>query len=106
VRLRLLATHDREKLATPGCPACVELLGELRGFADRIATDAGVADRAETIPAARKLYESPGERGADEVAVTLRIRCETPEQRDPARGEERTLAPVRDRLSALGVGRG
>src|SRR5512138_4026534 len=50
VRLRLLATHEGGALGAPGCPACVELLGELRAFADRIVAEAGVGDRAEAIP--------------------------------------------------------
>jgi hypothetical protein len=104
VRLRLLATHERSALGVPGCPACVELLGELRSFADRIVAEAGVADRAETIPAPRKLYQSAAERSSDEVALTIRVRCHAPEHRQPGAGGERCIASVRERLADLGVG--
>ncbi len=106
VRLRLLATHERGTLEVPGCPACVELLGELRAFAEAIVADAGVADRAEAIPATRKLYQSAEERNADEVALTLRVRCDAPEDRQPGvAGEERCVRAVRDRLAKAGVQR-
>lgn len=105
LRFRLLATHAREKLAAPGCPACAGLLDELRAFAERVAEDAGVADRAESIPAARKLYQSPEERDSDEVALTLRIHCEAPEHRRPGADEEPCLAALRDRFAELGVAR-
>ena len=105
LRLRLLATHTREKLAAPGCPACAELLGALREFAERVADDAGLSDRAESIPAARKLYQSDEERDADEVALTLRVHCDAPEHRQPGVGEERCLATLRERFAELGVQR-
>ncbi len=106
VRLRLLATHERGKLEAPGCPACVALLDELRAFADRVVADAGVADRAELVPATRKLYQSAEERNADEVAVTVRVRCEVPEHRKPGSGaEDRCIGAVRDRLAKAGVER-
>ncbi len=106
VRLRLLATHERAKLDAPGCPACVDLLHELTSFADRVVGEAGVAERAETIPATRKLYQAADDRNADEVALTIRVRCEAPEHRKPgAGGEDRCLAAVRDRLAEVGVAR-
>lgn len=104
-RVRLLATHPREKLATPGCDACTGLLEELRSFADRVVADAGVGDRAETIPATRKLYQSAEDRDVDEVALTVRVRCDAPEHQDPAAGEDRCLAGLRDRLAQVGVER-
>jgi hypothetical protein len=105
VRLRLLATHERARLDAPGCPACVDLLRELTAFADQVVGAAGVAERAETIPATRKLYQSPEDRNADEVALTIRVRCDAPEHRKPGAGEDRCLASVRDRLAEVGVGR-
>ena len=105
VRIRLLATHERERLSTPGCPPCTQLLGELQAFARRVAAEAGVADRAETIPALRKLYQSSEDPNADEVALTLRIRCDAPEHRRPGAGEDRCLGGVRERLAELGVSR-
>ena len=105
VRLRLLAVHATEKVAAPGDPPATELLGELQAFADRVAAEAGLAGRAEAIPAARKLYQSEEERDADEVALTLRVHCEAPEHRQPGAGEDRCLATLRDRLAELGVQR-
>jgi hypothetical protein len=105
VRLRLLARHEREKLTSPGCPACAELLDRLRAFADSVASQAGASDRAESIPAQRKLYQSSEDPGSDEVAVTLRLRCDAPEQREPGAGEDRCLAGIRERLDALGLSR-
>ncbi len=105
VRLRLLATHERARLDAPGCPACVDLLRELSSFADRVVGEAGVAERAETIPATRKLYQSSEDRNADEVALTIRVRCEAPEQRQPGAGQDRCLAAVTDRLAEVGATR-
>ncbi len=105
VRLRLLAMHDRAPLEAPGGPACVELLRELAAFADRVVGEAGIAERAETIPATRKLYQSSEDRNADEVALTIRVRCDAPEHRRPGAGEDRCLAAVRDRLAEAGVAR-
>ncbi len=105
VRLRLLATHERARLDAPGCPACVDLLRELGSFADRVVGEAGIAERAETIPATRKLYQSSEDRSADEVALTIRVRCDAPEHRQPGAGEDRCLAGVRERLRELGVER-
>ncbi len=105
VRLRLLATHERARLDAPGCPTCVDLLRELSSFADRVVGEAGLADRAETIPATRKLYQSAVDRNADEVALTIRVRCDQPEHRRPGAGEDRCLAAVRDRLAEVGVAR-
>jgi hypothetical protein len=109
VRLRLLASHERARLEAPGCPACVALLDELRAFAGGIVADAGVEERAELIPSPRKLYQSPEERNVDEVALTIRVRCEAPEHRrpggGPGGGEDRCLAAVRDRLAEIGVAR-
>jgi hypothetical protein len=103
VRLRLLAAHERGKLEAPGCPACVELLRDMRSFADRLAAEAGLGDRAEVIPASRKLYQSAEDRDVDEVAVTLRIRCDAPEDRRPGAGQERCLAGLQQRLAELGA---
>ncbi len=102
LRVRLLATHDREKLAEPGCPACVDLLGDLRALARRVAEDAGLGDRVETIPATHKLYQSSDASHADEVALTLRVRCDAPEHRT---GEDACLAGLRKLLAELGVAR-
>jgi hypothetical protein len=103
VRLRLLARHERGKLTVPACPACVELLRELSSFAKRVASDAGVGDRAETIPLTGKLYQSSDDKDADEVALTLRVHCDAPDQRQPGAGEERCWGALRERLAELGV---
>jgi hypothetical protein len=49
--------------------------------------------------------QSAVERDEDEVALTLRVRCEAPDHRRPGAGQDRCIAPVRERLAALGVGR-
>lgn len=105
VRLRLLALHERTKLGAPGCSRCAELVEELRAFTDKITADAGVADRAETIPMHRKLYQASDEPNADEVALTLRIHCGSPEHREAGKGEDPCFARVRERLAELGVTR-
>jgi hypothetical protein len=105
VRLRLLATHPSERLPAPGCPACTSLLQELRAFAERVVAEAGARDRTETIPAAHKLYQSTEDRNVDEVALTVRIRCDEPADRDPSTGEDHCLAGLRERLAAVGVER-
>ncbi len=105
VRLRLLARHERAWLDAPGCPACVDLLRELGSFADRVVGEAGIAERAETIPATRKLYQSSEDRSADEVALTIRVRCDAPEHRQPGAGQDRCLAAVTDRLAEVGATR-
>jgi hypothetical protein len=105
VRLRLLATHERGRLDAPGCPACVDLLRELGAFADRVVGDAGIAERAETIPATRKLYQSSEDRNADEVALTIRVHCDRPEHRRPGAAEDRCIGAVRERLAEVGVAR-
>lgn len=105
VRLKLLATHERARLGAPGCPACVDLLRELGSFAERVVGEAGVAERAETIPATNKLYQSSEDRNADEVALTIRVRCDAPEHRQPGAGQDRCLAAVTDRLAEVGATR-
>jgi hypothetical protein len=105
LQVRLFATHDRSKLGAPGCPACVELLGELRSFAERLTRGSSAADRTELVPASPALYQSTEAPDADEVALTMRVRCATPEHRRPGSGEDLCLGEIRDRLAQLGVPR-
>ncbi len=104
-RVRLFATHGEDKLEDPACARCVELRRELQEFA-RALVPADVADRAEVVSgAAPRIYRSTEVPDADEVHVTLRVICGTPEhQAAPAR-EERCLRPIADRLAKLGVPR-
>jgi hypothetical protein len=104
-RLRLFATHGEAKLEGPSCPRCLELTGELESFAGRIAPPAG-ADRAEVVPkAAPKLYRSTEVPGADEVSVTVRVLCASPEHRAASASEERCLEPIKAELDRLGIPR-
>ncbi len=102
--VRIFAAHQGERLGTPGCPKCVELTRDLESFAERLVADGELARRAEIVPAEPVLYESPEDRGTDEVSLTLRVRCESPEHRR-ASGEDPCAREVRDRLAAVGVHR-
>jgi hypothetical protein len=101
VQLRLFATHGESKLEAPACPRCVDLLRDLRSFADRIVRWGDEADRIEIAPASPALYASTEVPGADEVALAVRVRCDTPEQRRA--GDDRCVAELRERLREVGV---
>jgi hypothetical protein len=104
-RVRLFATHGEDKLEDPTCPRCLELRSELQAFArGLVPPDAG--DRAEVVPAASpRLYRSTEVPDADEVHVTVRVLCTSPEQRAAGDAAERCLAPITARLAELGVPR-
>jgi hypothetical protein len=105
-RLRLYAMHDEAKLEEPSCPRCVELTDELRALAARLAPDESAGDTAEVVPrAAPKLYRSTEAPDADEIAVTVRVLCGSPEHRAAGRSEERCLRPLARELEALGIPR-
>jgi hypothetical protein len=101
VQLRLFATHGESKLEAPACPRCVDLLRDLRSFADRIVRWGDEADRIEIAPASPALYASTEVPGADEVALAVRVRCDTPEQRRAS--DDRCVAELRERLREVGV---
>jgi hypothetical protein len=105
VEVRLFATHGESKLEAPGCPRCTELLGELRSFAERIVGSSEAASRTEIVPRAPALYQSTEVPGADEVALTLRVHCDSPDHRRPPAGEDRCLGELRQRLQEIGVPR-
>jgi hypothetical protein len=105
IRLRLFATHPGAKLGVPGCDACVELLRALRSFTEQVVRAGHAGERAEILPARPKLYASDDSPEADEVALTVRVRCDAPEHRQPGAGEDRCLGEVRERLAELGVPR-
>ncbi len=99
-QLRLFATHGESKLPTPSCRRCEALVGELRSFAERLASAADVADRTELVAGSPALYASQEVPGADEVAVTMRVHC------DPRDGaEDPCIGKLRRRLEAAGVPR-
>jgi len=103
--IRLFATHGESKLEAPACPRCVELLSELRSFAERLVASGDVAGHAEIVPQTPALYESTEVPDADEVALTVRVHCGAPDHREPDSGEDRCLGEVRRRLEAAGVPR-
>lgn len=105
-QVRLFATHGEAKLEEPLCPRCVELTGELREFAATLVRESGEGDREEVVPTATPaLYRSTEVPDADEVSVTVRVLCTTPEHRTPDAGAEGCLAPLRERLERLHVPR-
>lgn len=101
--VKLLASRGESKLTVPGCPESKELLGELRSFAERLVASADAAGWVEILPDPAALYESTEERGADEVALTVRIRREDGEHAPEHASEDPRLAAVKQRLEALGV---
>lgn len=106
-QVRLFATHGEAKLEEPACPRCVELTSELREFARELVEPAGGGDRAEVVPprATPKIYKSTEVDGADEVSVTVRVLCATPEHRGQGGPAERCIEPLRGKLEKLGVPR-
>jgi hypothetical protein len=104
VRVRLFATHAaKAKLEAPACPSCAELLGELRSFAEQLLRSDDSASRTEIVPALPKLYQSTEVPDADEVALTVRVHCDSPDHRTHGEGEHRCLGELRERLNAVGV---
>jgi hypothetical protein len=104
-RVRLFATHGEEKLADPTCEKCVDLRRDLQEFARGLVAQ-GAEDRAEVVTgAAPRIYASSEVPDADEVHVTLRVLCDTPEHRAAGARGEPCLRPIADRLAALGVPR-
>jgi hypothetical protein len=102
-QVRLFATHGESKLPAPSCRRCAALAAELRSFAERLVSAADVASRTELVEGSPALYQSQEVAGADEVALTLRVRCDA-----TARGgssEERCLAELRRQLDEAGVPR-
>ncbi len=105
VQLRLFVTAERSaKLETPSGPRWAELLRDLQSFAEQLVRPEP-SGRVEIVPAAPKLYQSPEEPDADEVALTLRVHCDSADHRRPEAGEDPCLAGIRERLEAIGVPR-
>lgn len=101
--VRLFATHGESKLEAPACPRCVELLKELRSFAERVVGPGDTAERAEIAPPAPRVYQSTEVSGADEVELTVRVQCHAPQHRAAGKGEDPCLGELRERLHAIGV---
>jgi hypothetical protein len=100
LRLRIFATHEKTRMAVPGCPVCVKLELELQSFAEHVVRAGEQAKRTEIVPARRALFQSSEAPDADEVAVVVRVRCDSPRG-----GEDRCLGEIRDRLAQAGVPR-
>src|SRR5512133_2026698 len=102
--VRLFATQGESRLDEPKGERSVELLDELRSFAEQLVRADEAAGRTEVLPTILPaLYRSTEVPDADEVALTVRARCEAPEHRTGV--EDRCLADLRHRLEALGVPR-
>jgi hypothetical protein len=56
-QVRLFATHGEQRVEPPACPRCVELLRDLRSFAEQVIA-AGAAGRAEIAPSVPATYQS------------------------------------------------
>jgi hypothetical protein len=105
MEIKLFATRPAGKLATPSSGRSVELLGELKTFAEQVVRADDAAHRTEIVPPRPVLYQSDEGPDVDEVEVTVRVHCDAPEHRRQSGGEERCLGVVRERLEALGVPR-
>jgi hypothetical protein len=106
VQVRLFAApREDPELGTPGCPRCTELLGELRSFAERLVGSGDMARRTEIVVPPPVLYQSTEVPDADEVALTVRVHCNAPDEREPGAGTERCLGELQQRLHALGIPR-
>jgi hypothetical protein len=106
VQVRLFATAETTaKLEAPAGPRWAELLRELQSFAERLVRSGDAASRVEIVPSAPKLYQSPEEPDADEVALTLRVHCDSADHRRAEAGEDPCLGAIRQRLEAAGVPR-
>jgi hypothetical protein len=106
-RVRLFATHGEDKLEDPACERCVALRGELQEFAQALARPGEAGDAMEVVSGtAPRIYRSSEVPGADEVHVTMRVICGSPEhRREPAEREQRCLGAITRRLEELGVPR-
>jgi hypothetical protein len=108
--VRLFATHEQSRLPAPGCPRCLELVSELRSFAERLApaghaSPGHAASWTGIAPVAPALYQSGEVPGADEVSLTMHVLCDSPEHRRADTGAHRCLEEIRERLGAVGVPR-
>jgi hypothetical protein len=101
--VRLLATHEGSKLAAPACPKCMELLSGLRSFAERLIRSGEAASWTELVPDPAVLHESSEVRGADEVALTLRVRSDPGGHSPEHASADHRLSEIRERLEAVGV---
>jgi hypothetical protein len=103
--VRLFATPGEARLEPPGSRRHLELLGELRSFAEQLVRSAHAESRAEIVPTtAPPLYASTEVDDSEEAALTVRVRCGAPEHRAEG-GEDRCIGDIRQRLTALGVPR-
>ena len=103
--VRLFAMHDEAALGAPGCEKCVEIEGALLSFAQQMVAGDEMAARAEVIRVPATLYESAEERGKDEVAVTVRVRCDSPNQPREGSADDACTRELCSRLADVGVRR-
>jgi hypothetical protein len=101
--VRLFATQGESKLPTPACRECYELLADLRSFAERLVGPGDAASWTGIVPAPRALYESSEVPGADEVALTMHVRCESPDHPQADWGGRRCMDEIRERLGEAGI---
>lgn len=98
--VRVFASHEGDPLPAPGCPRCLELLGELRSFVERTVAEAGVSADFEISPEPDRLYEAREGGVHDEVTVDVRLLPAA-----TSRPPEEVLRTLADRLDASGATR-
>jgi hypothetical protein len=104
--VHFFAAHESSQLGAPACPRCRELATELRSLVEHLVhAQPELAARAEVAPAPPALYQSREVPGADEVSVTVRVRCASEDHRRPEHGGDPCIAQLRERLDAAGVPR-
>jgi hypothetical protein len=103
--VRLFATHGEARLRAPGCRECAELVGELRSFAERLVVPGHAAAWTGTLAASPALYQSSEVLGADEVAITMRVHCDSPDHQQTEAGGRRCMDEIRERLGEAGIPR-
>jgi hypothetical protein len=103
--VRLFATHSQSRLPAPGCPRCLELVSELRSFAERLVSPGHAVSWTGIAPVTPALYQSGEVPSADEVSLTMHVLCDSPEHRGAGTGERLCLEEIRERLGAVGVPR-
>ncbi len=103
--VRLFATHGESKLRAPGCRRCDELLRDLRSLAERLVGEGRAVSWTGIAPVSRALYQSSEVPGADEVALAMHARCESPDGQQAEGGERRCMHEVQQLLGEAGIPR-
>ena len=101
--VRLYAVHDKREHVLPGCPKCIDLLGELRRVAEWLVPHEHRPTVTSIEPFDPALYDSKDVPGADEIALCLRLSHREGYAKPIDACEERCLKEIRERLKILSV---